>query len=152
MLTRKRKSDQEVENTLPGVHAYTFDAMMEPVARFLEFRDCGAMSSLNTYYYDRLWSYVLLCSTRFRNPCIRVSTQNELWLKRHCKLLKTQHLSIGSSNKKDGDEVVREVNFDKIGITHLRNLTIVGCHVIPRLPLYLEILGLTECSGSFYPV
>ncbi len=136
MLTRKRLRDENRRNLVRGEY-YSFDPIIESVARFLGFEDCAAVSNLNHEFARKLWVYVLRSCNR-KAEIICFDSSSYAWISKYSKELKNQRLYVGSHH----------ASFFNLEIPQLFSLHLNGCRVLPRFPKHLFHLTMLDNLGS----
>jgi hypothetical protein len=143
MLTRKRLRDENQRN-LVKTEYYSFDPIMEAVARFLGFQDCGNVAKMNREFAHKLWVYVLRSSSRV-SEIICFHSSSYVWISKYSKELKNIKLHVGSHH----------ASFSSLEIPQLYSLQLMCCRVPIRLPpkiidlTMLDALGYLATLSSF---
>jgi hypothetical protein len=140
MQTRKRAREQAGRDQVHNTY-YHFDPIMESIAQFLEFQDCGAASRLNRAFANKLWVYVLRLSSRniSLNPVIHFNPFTEFWIRKYALELKNQQVEVGWHHS----------SFFQIDIPCLFSLRIINCSSQIRLPANLTDLRILDTRGWY---
>jgi hypothetical protein len=110
---------------------FSFDPLMESVARFLGFQECGRAATLCKAYFAKLWCYVLRATRRsFKQILFKPIMMD--WLTKYSHELKYVKILV----------IDKHATFFSLSIPSLHSLHLVHCSALIRLPTQLRALAI----------
>jgi hypothetical protein len=132
MLTRKRLRDETIQKKSIGFHP-----ILESVTKFLTFKDVGQISTINQFFYQKMWIYLLRSTSRELklNEFILFCSTSLSWISKYAMELKHQKLKVVSQHAKFFVIFIPQI--DSLSISNAEYTTIR----LPRKISSLEIQG-----------
>jgi hypothetical protein len=130
MLTRKRLREGNHKKMSIGFHP-----IMESVTRFLHFKDCAQVTTMNQFFHQKMWLYLLRSTNRELNlnSIIIYNVDSSTWIRKYASELKYQSIHVSS----------KHVDFFSINIPQICDLFIMYCNYSTiRLPTKIQSLGI----------